>query len=204
MILKLYKDGNAPKTIQRVVDVLDKGGVIIYPTDSMYAIGCHALKQNAVERVCRLKKINPLKNHLSIICYDLSSMSRYVRVDNRTFKLLRRNLPGPFTFILEGTSKLPKIFRNRRSLGIRMPDNAIVREIAALLGAPIMTASLPLNENEDPEYNTNPELIAERFENWVDLIIDGGEGSLEQTTVVDCSDSHYVLLRQGKGILLEP
>ena len=119
-----------------MVDLLNDGGILIYPTDTMYAIGCHGLKERAIERICRLKNIDPKKNNLSIICYDLSKVSEYAKVDNATFKLMKRNLPGAFTFILNGTTRLPKIFRNRKEVGIRMPDNSIIQEIARLLDAP--------------------------------------------------------------------
>ena len=152
MLLKLYNKNNDPADLQRVIDLLNDGGLLIYPTDGKYAIGCHGLKERAIERICRLKGIDPKKNNLSIICYDLAAISEYAKVDNTTFKLMKRNLPGPFTFILNGTTRLPKIFRNRREVGIRMPDNPIIREIARLLDAPIMTTTLPHDENDDPEY----------------------------------------------------
>jgi tRNA threonylcarbamoyl adenosine modification protein (Sua5/YciO/YrdC/YwlC family) len=167
----------------------------------MYAIGCHGLKERAVERICRIKNIDPRKSHLSIICYDQSSISEYAKVDNNTFKLMKRNLPGPFTFILNGTNRLPKIFRNRREVGIRMPDCNIIREIARLLDAPIMTTTLPRDEGEDVEYVTHPELIDERFGDVVDLVIDGGVGGTEPSTVVDCTGDEPEILRQGKGSL---
>lgn len=201
MLLKLYSKNNNPQDLQRVVDVLNDGGVVIYPTDTMYAIGCHGLKERAIERICRLKGIDPKKNHLSIICYDLSSISEYAKVDNATFKLMRRNLPGPFTFILNGTTRLPKIFRNRKEVGIRMPDNPIIREIARLLDAPIMTATLPHEEDEEMEYCTDPELIEEKFKDVADLIIDGGTGGTEGSTVVDCTGEEPEVVRQGAGWL---
>jgi tRNA threonylcarbamoyl adenosine modification protein (Sua5/YciO/YrdC/YwlC family) len=201
MILKLYEEGNRGSDIQRVVDILNDGGLIVYPTDTMYAIGCHGLKERAVERICRIKNIDPRKSHLSIICYDQSSISEYAKVDNNTFKLMKRNLPGPFTFILNGTNRLPKIFRNRREVGIRMPDCNIIREIARLLDAPIMTTTLPRDEGEDVEYVTHPELIDERFGDVVDLVIDGGVGGTEPSTVVDCTGDEPEILRQGKGEL---
>ena len=136
--------------LQRVIDLLNDGGLLIYPTDGRYAIGCHGLKERAIERICRLKGIDPKKNNLSIICYDLAAISEYAKVDNTTFKLMKRNLPGPFTFILNGTTRLPKIFRNRREVGIRMPDNPIIREIARLLDAPIMTPGTHRREIRRP------------------------------------------------------
>ena len=177
--------------------------MIIYPTDTMYAIGCHGLKERAIERICRIKEIDPKKNNLSIICYDLSSISEYAKVDNNIFKLMKRNLPGPFTFILNGTNRLPKIFRNRKEVGIRMPDNSIIREIARLLDAPIMTTTLPYDEHEDIEYVTDPELIDEKLGDVVDLVIDGGIGGIEPSTVVNCTEGEAVIVRQGKGELEE-
>ena len=179
MIIKLYEKHNNPKDIPRMVEVLEEGGIIIYPTDTMYAIGCHALKERAIERICKFKGIDPRKHNLSIICYDLSNISEYAKVDNNTFKLMKRNLPGAFTFILNTGSRLPKIFKNRKEVGIRVPDHAAIREICQLLDAPILTTTLPLEDGEDIEYITTPELIAEKF---------GGEAEI---------------VRQGKGWLEE-
>lgn len=203
MLLKLYEKNNNREDLQQVIDILNDGGIIIYPTDTMYAIGCHSLKERAIERICQLKNIDPKKNNLSIICYNLSSISEYAKVDNNTFKLMKRNLPGAFTFILNGTSRLPKIFRNRKEVGIRMPDNEIIREIARLLDAPIMTTTLPHDDQEDIEYSTDPELIDEKFGQIVDLVIDGGIGGVEGSTVVDCTNGDAEVVRQGKGILDE-
>lgn len=199
MLLKLYSKNNNPADLQRVVDLLRDGGLLIYPTDTMYAIGCHGLKERAIERICRLKGIDPRRNNLSIICYDLAAISEYAKMDNAAFKLMKRNLPGPFTFILNGTTRLPKIFRNRREVGIRMPDCPIIQEIARLLDAPIMTTTLP--HDEDIGYLTDPELIDEKFGHLVDLVIDGGIGGLEGSTVVDCTGDEPVIIRQGLGEL---
>ena len=201
MILKLYTKNNAPAVLQQIVYTLNDGGIVIYPTDSRYAIGCHALKERAIEQVCRLKGIDPKKSHLSVICYDLSTVSEYAKVDNNTFKLMKRHLPGPFTFILEASSRLPKIFKGRKEVGIRMPDNAIVSEIAQLLGAPILTTSLPYDEDEDIAYLIDPELIAEKWEDQVDIVIDGGMGGADLTTVVDCTEGSPEIIRQGIGEL---
>lgn len=203
MLLKLYEKNNSPADLQRIIDLLNDGGILIYPTDTMYAIGCHGLKERAIERICRLKGIDPKKNNLSIICYDLSKVSEYAKVDNATFKLMKRNLPGAFTFILNGTTRLPKIFRNRKEVGIRMPDHPIIREIARLLDAPIMTTTLPHNEDEEMEYCTDPELIDEKFGDTVDLIIDGGIGGMEGSTIVDCTHGEAEIVRQGVGWLDE-
>lgn len=201
MLVKVYEKNNDPAVMERVKDVLENGGIIIYPTDTMYAIGCHALKERAVEKICRLKGTDPKKNRLAIICYDLSEISRYARMDNATFKLMKKNLPGPFTFILEGSTKLPKIFRNRKEVGIRMPDHPVIREIAKALGAPIMTASIPYNSEDDPGYATDPGLIDEKWGDMVDMVIDGGEGSPKTSTVVDCTAADFEIVRQGCGTL---
>ena len=167
----------------------------------MYAIGCHALKERAIERICKLKDIDPRKQHLSIICYDLSNISEYAKIDNATFKLMKRNLPGAFTFILPTGSKLPKIFKNRKEVGIRMPDHPIIMEICQLLDAPILTTTLPLEEGEEIEYITTPELIEEKFGRDADIIIDGGIGDIEPSTIVNCVDGEAEVVRQGKGWL---
>lgn len=203
MLQKFYSKNNDPYEIQHVADILNEGGIIIYPTDTMYAIGCHALKERPIERICKLKNIDPRKHNLSIICYDLSNISEYARVDNTTFKLMKRNLPGPFTFILNADSRLPKIFRNRKEVGIRVPDNNIIREICKALDAPILTTTLPLRQGEDIEYITDPELINEKFGEEVDLVIDGGPGGIEPSTVINCCEGDPEIVRQGKGILLE-
>lgn len=203
MILKLYPKNNRPEDLQRVVDLLNDGGILIYPTDTVYAIGCHALKERPIERICKLKNIDPRKHNLSIICYDLSNISEYAQVSNATFKLMKRNLPGPFTFILNANSRLPKIFRNRKEVGIRVPDHPIIREICRLLDAPILTTTLPLEKNEDIEYITEPELIDEKFGSVTDLIIDGGTGGIEPSTVINCCEDVPEIVREGKGILKE-
>ena len=196
MLLKLYEKNNNPKDLDRIIETLQAGGLIIYPTDTMYAIG-------AIESICKFKNIDPRKNNLSIICYDLSNISEYAKVNNSTFKLMKRNLPGPFTFILNTGNRLPKIFRNRKEVGIRIPDNNIIREICRLLDAPILTTTLPLEEGEEIEYITTPELIEEKFGNQVDLVIDGGIGGIEPSTIVDCTNEEAEIVRQGKGILNE-
>lgn len=203
MIQKLYDKHNDPDVLQHIVDILNDGGIIIYPTDTMYAMGCHALKERPIEKICRLKNLNPKKNNLSIICYDLSNISEYAQVGNATFKLMKRHLPGPFTFILKADSRLPKIFRNRKEVGIRVPGNPIIREICRLLDAPILTTTLPLHEGEDIEYVTDPELIDEKFGDEVDLVIDGGIGGVEPSTVINCCEDMPEIVRQGKGILIE-
>ena len=203
MKLKLYNKNNNPKDLEQIAQILNDGGIIIYPTDTMYAIGCHALKERAVEQVCKLKNLDTKKNKLAIITHDLSQISEYAKMDNATFKLMKRNLPGAFTFILASGSKLPKIFRNRKEVGIRIPDNAIALEICRQLDAPILSTTIPLDEEEDIEYITNPELIEEKFGDKVNLIIDGGIGGIEPSTIVDCTVVPFEITRQGKGELLE-
>ena len=203
MIQKLYRKNNDPQALQQIADLLNDGGVIILPTDTKYALACHGLKERAIERICQLKEIDPKKNRLSIICYDLSSISEYAKVDNATFKLMKRNLPGPFTFILPGTTRLPKIFGGRREVGIRMPDCPLLHELLAQLEAPLMIASLPLDEGEEVEYLTEPELIHEKWGELVELVIDGGTGGSEGSTVVDCTAGDAEIVRQGVGWLQE-
>ena len=197
MLLKLYNRNNSPQVLQRVVDVLQDGGVIIYPTDTGYALGCHALKERVVERICRLKGLDPRKHRLSIVCYDLSTVSEYAKVDNLTFKLIKRHLPGPFTLILNGTNRLPKVFRNRKEVGIRMPANEIAADIARALEAPLMTSTLP---TDDEGAHTHPELIHEYYSDSVDLVIDGGELENKPSTVVDLTGEEPTVTRQGQGI----
>lgn len=199
MLIKLYNKNNDPKTLDLIVQTLNDGGIIIYPTDTTYAIGCHALKERSIEKICQLKKIDAKKKNLSIICPDLSSISLYAKVDNTTFKLMKQTLPGPYTFILNSSNKLPKIFKNRKEVGIRIPDHHIVREICQLLNAPLLSTSLSKEEDEDWEYITNPELIEEKFGNQADLILDGGIGGIEPSTIIDCTQSEPNLVRQGKG-----
>ena len=203
MMIKLYTKNNSPEVLQQIVDILNDGGIIIYPTDTMYAMGCHALKERAIEKICKFKNIDPRKHNLSVICSDLSNISEYANIDNLTFKLMKKNLPGPFTFILKTDSRLPKIFRNRKEVGIRVPDNAIIQEIVRLLDAPILTTTLPRDEDEEIEYITDPELINEKFGEEVDLVIDGGIGDVEPSTIVNCCEGEPEIIRQGKGFLIE-
>lgn len=201
MLLKLYSSNNSTKDLEQVVNILNEGGIIIYPTDTRYAIGCHALKERAIERICRIKGIDPRKHLFSIVCSDLSNISEYARVSDATFKLMKRNLPGAFAFILPAGGKLPKIFKNRKEVGIRVPDSDIIHEICRLLDAPILSTSIPYEEGEDIEYLTTPELIDEKFGNDVDLVIDRGIGGVLHCTIVNCLDDVPEIIRQGKGIL---
>ena len=201
MILKLYEKNNARRDIDHIVEILNQGGVIIYPTDTPYAFGCHALKERAIERVCDIKGVDTKHHLLSVVAHDISSVSEYVRIDNDTFRLMRDNLPGPFTFILTAGNRLPKIFKNRKEVGIRIPDNNIAREICEALGAPLLSTGLKVDEHEEIEYMTLPELIDEKYADLVDLVIDGGEGGTEQSTIVNCVDGEPEIVRQGKGWL---
>ena len=201
MLIKLYNENPNPRELEKVVSVLKDGGIVIYPTDTLYGMGCDALNVRAVEKICGLKGINPQKSNLSIICYDLSNLSEYAKVSNAAFKLMKKNLPGPFTFILPTSSELPKIYKNRKEVGIRIPDNNIIRTLVAELGNPILTMSIH-DDDDVIEYSTDPELIQEKFENEVDVVIDGGYGGTEPSTVVDCTGDTFEIVRQGKGELI--
>ena len=200
MLVKIYPENPNPREVSRVISIMQDGGLVIYPTDTVYAIGCDALNVRAVEKICRLKGINPQKSNLSIICCDLSNLSEYAQVSNAAFKLMKKNLPGPFTFILPTSSELPKIYKNRKEVGIRIPDNNIIRTIVAELGNPILTMSIH-DEDDIIEYSTDPELIEEKYRNEVDVVIDGGYGGTEPSTVVDCTVDPFEIVRQGKGEL---
>lgn len=201
MLQKLYEKNNSEKDIQHIVDVLNDGGIIVFPTDTTYALGCSCVKERAVERICRIKNIDPTKHYLSIVGPDLSHISEYSKVDNATFKILKRNLPGPFTFILNPSSRLPKIFRNRKEVGIRIPDNDLTQMLCRELGVPLLATTVPYDEDDDIEYMTNPELIDEKWGGDIDLILDAGIGGTVTTTIVDCTDGSPVIVREGKGEL---
>lgn len=200
--LKIYEENPNATEIGKAVEVLREGGIVIYPTDTIYALGCDALNVRAVERICRIKGINPQKVNLSIICRELSWVSEYAKLNNLYFKLLKSNLPGAFTFILPTSSSLPKIYKNRKTVGVRIPDHAITLALVEALGNPLLTTSVSVDD-EEPEYGTDPELIAERYESVADLIIDGGEGGTIPSTTVDCTGDEPVVLREGKGDLQE-
>lgn len=200
MFIKIYPENPNPREVAKAVNVLRDGGLVVYPTDTVYAIGCDALNVRAVERICALKGVNPQKSNLSIICYDLSNISEYAQVSNSAFKLLKKNLPGPFTFILPTGGRLPKIYKQRKEVGIRVPDNTIIRTLVKEFGNPVLTMSVR-DEDEVIEYTTDPELIHEKYADTVDLVIDGGYGGAEASTVVDCTDDEFEIIRQGKGVL---
>ncbi len=199
-ILKMYPTSINEKYMDIIVASLRDGGIIVYPTDTLYAIGCNALNNQAIEKICKLKGINPLKTNLSIICCDISQASEYARIDNRAFKLMRDNLPGAFTFVLPVASTLPKVFKGRKTVGVRIPDNLIAREIVARLGNPILTTSIEWEE-EMYEDAVNPDSIAMRYDGFADFMIDGGEGGIVPSTVVDLLDSFSPeILREGLGV----
>jgi Sua5/YciO/YrdC/YwlC family protein len=201
MLIKLYEDNPNARVIRKIANVLREGGMIIYPTDTVYAIGCDIFHARAVEKICRLKNEDPRKANLSFVCPDLSQMSEYAKVDNPTFKLLKRNLPGPFTFILKGSNRLPRHFKEKSTVGIRVPDNGIVQALVIELGNPLM--SMSLHDSADQiEYTTDPELIDERYGNRVDMVIDGGIGGIVPSTIVDCTQDEIQIIRQGKGNLI--
>ena len=202
MLLKLYEKNPDQKVVQKVVDLLRVGGVIIYPTDTVYGMGCDITKARAVERVARIKGIKPEKARFSFICSDLSHLSDFARhVDNNTFKLMKSSLPGPYTFILNASNQVPKsISQNRKTVGIRIPDNNIILEIVRRLGNPILTTSLK-KDDEILEYPTDPELIYEEYRDFVDAVIDGGYGGIVPSTVIDCSGDEPEVIREGLGEL---
>ncbi len=198
--IKLYNDNTNDKHLEQIVSCLKNGGVIIYPTDTIYAIGCDIYNHKAIEKVAQIKGIKPEKAEFSLIFNDLSQLSNYtLQVDNNIFKVLKRVLPGPFTFILNANNQIPKIFkRNKKTIGIRIPDNNIVRAIVEKLGNPIISTSVH-DEDEIIEYTTDPELIYERYNNKVDIVIDGGHGENVPSTIVDCTENTIEIIRQGIG-----
>ena len=204
MLIRLYDENPNPKDLLKVVEILRDGGVIIFPTDTIYGIGCDITKPKAIERVARIKNVKPEKAALSFLFYDLSNISDYCKpISNNIFKLMKKNLPGPFTFILNANSNIPKLFRStKKSIGIRIPQNNIIREIVKELGNPILSTSVK-DEDTIIEYSTDPELIHEKFGDLVDLVIDGGFGGNIPSTVIDCIGNDPVITRQGKGELIE-
>jgi tRNA threonylcarbamoyl adenosine modification protein (Sua5/YciO/YrdC/YwlC family) len=199
MLVTIYPDNPNEKQMRQVVEVLRKGGVIIYPTDTVYSIGCDLMNPKGIARIARMKGVKPEKANFSLICYDLSHISNYARIDTPDYKLMRKNLPGPFTFILNGSSALPKLFKgNKKEVGIRVPDNNIARGLVEMLGNPLIATSVH-DEDEVIEYTTDPELIYEKYRNQVDLVIDGGYGHNEASTIVDLTSGEIEMVRQGIG-----
>lgn len=199
MLLEIHPDNPQPRLINEVVDILRNGGVIIYPTDTIYGIGCDIYNQKAVERVCRIKGVDPKKAQMSFVCSDLSHISDYTKsIDTPTFRLLKAALPGPFTFILNASKQVPKLLKTKKdTVGIRVPQHNICNMIVAELGNPIMSTSLPMDE--DVEYYTDPYLMEEKFGKLVDVVVDGGHGNLLSSTVIDCTSREPELIREGAG-----
>ncbi|HLP63629.1 L-threonylcarbamoyladenylate synthase [Flavobacterium sp.] len=197
--IKIYEDNPNEAAIKKVVEVLRDGGLIIYPTDTVYGLGCDITNTRALERIAKIKGIKLEKANFSFICSDLSNLSDYVKqIDTSTFKILKRALPGPYTFILPGNNDLPKEFRKKKTVGIRVPDNRIVIDIVRMLGNPIVSTSI-YDEDEVLEYSTDPELIFEKWQNLVDLVIDGGYGDNVPSTIIDLSGYEPEIVREGKG-----
>ena len=201
MLIQIHPSNPQPRQLAMVVDCLQSGGVIAYPTDTIYGLGCSIFKHDAIEKICAIKKVDPEKANLSFICADLSDLSLYAKsIDNRLFRILKKALPGPFTFILMATNEIPRLFdTNKKEVGIRIPDNKIVTEMVKLLGNPIATTSLHDDEDQILDYFIDPYEIYERYDDKVEFIIDGGTGNLDASTIIDCTGGSPVVIRQGIG-----
>ncbi|MEX0996534.1 MAG: L-threonylcarbamoyladenylate synthase [Flavobacteriaceae bacterium] len=200
-LIKLYEENPNEKQISEVVKVLRDGGLIIYPTDTVYGLGCDINNNRALEKIAQLRGVKLEKANFSFVCESLSNVSDYVKqMDTTTFKILKRSLPGPYTFILEGNNNMPSVFKKKKTVGLRVPDNNIARAIVRELGNPIISTSIR-DEDEVIEYTTDPELIYEKWENLVDIVIDGGYGGNVPSTVIDLTQGEPVLIREGKGSL---
>lgn len=199
--IKIYEENPNAKEIKKVVDVLKRGGLIIYPTDTVYGLGCDIRHSKALERLARIKGVKLDNANFSFVCHDLSNLSDYVKqIDTSTFKILKRALPGPYTFILPGAKSLPNVFKKKKTVGIRIPNNAIALEIVRALGNPIVSTSIR-DDDDIIEYTTDPELILEKWNGLVDLVIDGGYGDNQASTVIDFSEGEPFVVREGKGSL---
>ncbi|MDR6566175.1 tRNA threonylcarbamoyl adenosine modification protein, Sua5/YciO/YrdC/YwlC family [Chitinophaga ginsengisegetis] len=199
MLLNVHPDNPNPRHLKTIIECLKDGGIIIYPTDTVYGLGCDITQHKAIERIARIKQIDPKKANFSFICYDLSHLSDYAKsVDTPVFRMLKKALPGPYTFILPASRMVPKLLKTKKdTVGIRVPDNNICRTIVKELGNPIMSTTLPIEDYVE-EY-TDPEIIYEKFGNQVDIVIDGGPGGMGFSTVVDCTGAEPVLIREGIG-----
>ncbi|WP_104736040.1 L-threonylcarbamoyladenylate synthase [Hanstruepera ponticola] len=199
--IRIYEENPNPREIKKVVDVLKRGGLIIYPTDTVYGLGCDITNTKALEKIARIKGVKLEKANFSFVCHDLSNLSDYVKqIDTATFKILKRALPGPYTFILPGAKTLPSVFKKRKTVGIRVPGNQIALEIVKELGNPIVSTSIR-DDDDVIEYTTDPELILEKWDNIVDLVIDAGYGDNVASTVIDLSEDVPTIIREGKGSL---
>ena len=203
MLIRLFEENIDQRRVTQIIDILQSGGIIIYPTDTVYSMGCDIMNQKAVEKVAKLKGIEVERSRFSFICYDLSHLSDYARpIPNPVFKLMKRNLPGPFTFILEANNNVPRYFKGKKkTVGIRVPDNNIIREIVRELGNPIFSSSIH-DIDEILAYTTDPELIHDDWGSKVDVVIDGGFGDNEVSTIVDCTGEEIEIIREGKGQLI--
>ncbi|MBS9464119.1 threonylcarbamoyl-AMP synthase [Flagellimonas sp. 389] len=200
-LIKLFEENPNPRQVSKIGSVLRKGGLIIYPTDTVYGLGCDITNSKALEKVARIKGVKLAKANWSFVCADLSNLSDYVRqIDTSTFKILKRALPGPYTFILPGNNNLPKDFKKKKTVGIRVPDNAIVNALVTELGNPIVSTSIH-DEDDILEYTTDPELIYEKWKNLVDIVVDGGYGGNIASTVIDLATGYPEVVREGKGSL---
>ncbi len=200
-LIKIYNENPNEKEIDKAVKILRNGGLVIYPTDTVYGLGCDITNTKALEKIAKIKGVKLEKANFSFVCNDLSNLSDYVKqIDTPTFKLLKRALPGPYTFILEGNTNLPKVFKKKKTVGIRVPDNNIARTLVKVLGNPIVSTSIK-DEDEVIEYTTDPELIYEKWQNKVDLVINGGYGDNQGSTVIDLSKDTIEIIREGKGSL---
>ena len=199
MLMHLHPVDPQPRNIRMIVECLLDGGVIIYPTDTIYGLGCDITQRNAVERICRIKQVDPARAQLSFICYDLSDLSNYTKsISTPVYRLLKTYLPGPYTFILPASKQVPKILKSRKdTIGLRIPDNVIARSLVKELGHPILSSSLPGDMVED---YTDPEIMEDHFKNLVDIVVDGGIGGILPSTVVDCTGDEPVVIRKGLGV----
>lgn len=200
MLVRIHPDNPADRQLKMVVDCLSSDGVIIYPTDTVYALGCSIYSPKALERVARIRGLKLEKANFSFVCHDLSNLSEYTRpIPNHVYKMMKKAFPGPFTFILDANNNVPKIFQHKKkTIGIRVPDNNIIREIVRMLGNPVVSTSIH-DEDEIVEYTTDPELIYEKYNPTVDMVVDGGYGDNEASTVIDCTQDEPFIARQGKG-----
>lgn len=197
-IIKIWNDNPSDRQLDEIVRDLKNGAIMIYPTDTLYAIGCDALNVKAIDRICRIKGINPDKTNLSIICSDISQVAEYARYDNYAFRLLKDNTPGPFTFLFKTSSSLPKAFKGRKIVGVRIPDCNTALQIVKKLAAPILSTSIDFS---DEDYAVNPELMAESYYDKVDMLLDAGTGGIEPSTIVDCTSNEMQIIREGKAPL---
>jgi len=199
--IKLYNENPNPKEIDKIVKILQNGGLVIYPTDTVYGLGCDITNTKALEKIAKIKGVKLDKANFSFVCNDLSHLSDYVKqIDTATYKILKRALPGPYTFVLPGSNSLPNAFKKKKTVGIRVPDNAIARLLVEKLGNPIVSTSIH-DDDDVIEYTTDPELIFEKWQDKVDVVIDGGYGDNEASTVIDLTNSEPLVLREGKGSL---